>query len=138
MIKRALMAGAFAGLLMLGGAGASSALTLAKPDAPSAGFNLVGHGGHDGHGGHGGHGGFGGFGGFRPHGGLSFYGGQHGHGHGHFRHRGFYPYGFGYFPYYAYYGGYGGYGDCGWLRRRAIETGSPYWWRRYEDCRYDY
>jgi hypothetical protein len=27
------------------------------------------------------------------------------------------------------------YGDCGWLRRRAIETGSSYWWRRYRECR---
>jgi len=27
------------------------------------------------------------------------------------------------------------YGDCGWLRRRAIETGSDYWWRRYRLCR---
>lgn len=26
------------------------------------------------------------------------------------------------------------YGDCGWLRRKAIRTGSGYWWRRYEDC----
>ena len=26
-------------------------------------------------------------------------------------------------------------GDCGWLRRRAIETDSNYWWRRYQDCR---
>jgi hypothetical protein len=27
------------------------------------------------------------------------------------------------------------YGDCGWLRRRARVTGSPYWWRRYRQCR---
>jgi hypothetical protein len=27
------------------------------------------------------------------------------------------------------------YGDCAWLRRRAIETGSSYWWRRYRECR---
>ncbi len=27
------------------------------------------------------------------------------------------------------------YGDCGWLKRRAIETGSRVWWRRYERCR---
>lgn len=27
------------------------------------------------------------------------------------------------------------YGDCRWLRRRAIETGSAYWWRRYRLCR---
>jgi len=32
-------------------------------------------------------------------------------------------------------GGYG-YNDCGWLRRQAIITGSPYWWRRYQDCLY--
>jgi hypothetical protein len=25
--------------------------------------------------------------------------------------------------------------DCGWLRRRAIETDSTYWWRRYRKCR---
>ena len=35
----------------------------------------------------------------------------------------------------AYYYGGGGYREgCGWLRRRAEATGSPYWWRRYEDC----
>jgi hypothetical protein len=27
-----------------------------------------------------------------------------------------------------------GYSDCGWLRRKAIRTGSSYWWNRYEDC----
>jgi len=27
-----------------------------------------------------------------------------------------------------------GYGECAWLRRKAIRTGSGYWWRRYEDC----
>jgi hypothetical protein len=27
------------------------------------------------------------------------------------------------------------YGDCSWLRRRAVETGSQYWWRRYRLCR---
>ena len=26
------------------------------------------------------------------------------------------------------------YGDCHWLRRRALRTGSPYWWNRYYDC----
>ncbi len=30
--------------------------------------------------------------------------------------------------------GFGYRGDCRWLRRRAIETGSRYWWRRYRDC----
>jgi hypothetical protein len=32
-------------------------------------------------------------------------------------------------------GGYG-YGDCGWLRRQAAITGSPYWWSRYQECLY--
>lgn len=26
-------------------------------------------------------------------------------------------------------------GSCEWLRRRAIVTGAPYWWRRYRVCR---
>jgi len=32
----------------------------------------------------------------------------------------------------AYY--YSGYGNCRWLRYRALETGSRYWWSRYYDC----
>lgn len=28
-----------------------------------------------------------------------------------------------------------GVGRCEWLRRRAVITGSPYWWRRYYRCR---
>lgn len=34
-------------------------------------------------------------------------------------------------------GVYGGsaYGNCGWLRRRALDTGSNYWWNRYRRCR---
>lgn len=27
------------------------------------------------------------------------------------------------------------YGDCNWLRRRALATGSRYWWQRYRRCR---
>lgn len=27
------------------------------------------------------------------------------------------------------------YGDCDWLRRRAVTTGSRYWWTRYRQCR---
>lgn len=23
---------------------------------------------------------------------------------------------------------------CGWLKVRALDTGSKYWWRRYRDC----
>jgi hypothetical protein len=28
-------------------------------------------------------------------------------------------------------------GGCGWLHRRATETGSEYWWDRYNDCHDD-
>jgi len=31
------------------------------------------------------------------------------------------------------YGAYS-YGGCSWLRYRALETGSRYWWSRYYDC----
>ncbi len=27
------------------------------------------------------------------------------------------------------------YGDCDWLREKAIDTGSGYWWTRYRLCR---
>jgi hypothetical protein len=42
---------------------------------------------------------------------------------------------------YPYFYGYSSYGSCDWLYRRAINTGSPYWWDRYYACRdgyYDY
>jgi hypothetical protein len=39
------------------------------------------------------------------------------------------PLWWGYYPYYR------RYDDCAWLRRKAIVTGSPYWWRRYRWCR---
>ena len=29
---------------------------------------------------------------------------------------------------------YGFRADCGWLRRRALDSGSPYWWRQYRAC----
>jgi hypothetical protein len=33
------------------------------------------------------------------------------------------------------YGAYAyGYGSCRWLRYRALETRSRYWWARYYDC----
>ncbi len=37
------------------------------------------------------------------------------------------------------YGGYHYYyyGDCDWLRRRALATGSLYWWDRYYACTYE-
>ena len=44
-------------------------------------------------------------------------------------------YGYPFVGYGAYYDGDGGYSEgCGWLRRRALATGSRYWWARYEDC----
>ena len=95
MIKRVMMAGAFAGLLMLGGAGASSALPLAKPAVPNADVTKVAHAGPHGMGRGGmGRGGMGGYrgGNFRSRGG-NFYGRPHGYGYGygrgHFRNRGF-------------------------------------------------
>jgi len=41
-------------------------------------------------------------------------------------------------PYYGAYSNYGyGYDSpCRWLKRRAIHTGSPYWWKRYQHCIY--
>jgi hypothetical protein len=33
--------------------------------------------------------------------------------------------------------GYADYGrSCRWLKLRALETGSPYWWKRYRFCVY--
>lgn len=34
------------------------------------------------------------------------------------------------------YHGYHGHRRCGWLHRRAVNTGSPYWWKRFHQCRY--
>jgi hypothetical protein len=39
------------------------------------------------------------------------------------------------YPYYDYDYGYG-YGGCGYLYRRAVATGSSYWWHRYRACLY--
>ena len=58
---------------------------------------------------------------FRRHG---FYGG------GHRRH--FYRSRFYVAPVYSYNSG------CRWLKRKALNTGSHYWWRRYQRCRNDY
>lgn len=30
---------------------------------------------------------------------------------------------------------YRGYEGCYWMKRRALNTGSRYWWRRYNACR---
>lgn len=58
-----------------------------------------------------------------------FKSGHHHHHHRHFR-RGVVIG----LPFYGYYYDNYYYDDCGWLYRRAIRTGSPYWWRRYEEC----
>jgi hypothetical protein len=63
--------------------------------------------------------------GYRPH----FRGRHHGHRHVFFG----LPFAYGGY----YYGGYYS-GGCSWLRRRALYTGSPYWWDRYYACRYGY
>jgi len=39
------------------------------------------------------------------------------------------------------YGGYGYHGyhahrPCYWLYRKAMNTGSKYWWKRFKECRY--
>jgi len=88
-------------------------------------------------------------GGFRSGPGRSFYSGRGGprfsgrgyrghRGHAgrhHRHHRRFRGYAFYGLPYVYAYGAYDGYG-CSYLRRRAVRTGSSYWWRRYEQCRY--
>lgn len=33
--------------------------------------------------------------------------------------------------------GYSSYGDgCRWMYRKAVHTGSHYWWKRFNQCRY--
>ena len=48
----------------------------------------------------------------------------------HFRHHRRFAF-VGAYPYYYYVDD-----GCSWLRRRALYTGSPYWWHRYHACRY--
>jgi hypothetical protein len=88
--------------------------------------------------------GFGGWHGGHHFGGARFFAGRSfGARHfGHFRHgrhfgRSFFigaPLVYGAYAYGPYYYGSG----CYWLKRRALITGSPYWWHRYNACRYDY
>jgi hypothetical protein len=55
----------------------------------------------------------------------------HRHHHGRFHRHIFVgvPFAYGAYPYY-----YDDGGACYWLRRRAVATGSPYWWSRYDAC----
>jgi hypothetical protein len=54
----------------------------------------------------------------------------------HHRHRGFRRFHYGFVGAPVYFHSYYYRGGCGWLRRRALITGSPYWWHRYRACRY--
>jgi hypothetical protein len=79
-------------------------------------------------GGHGGHGARSFGGPFHRSGPSRFVGSHH---HRHYYQRRFFigaPLAFGFYGY-AYYSG-----SCRWLRSRALYTGSPYWWDRYEAC----
>ncbi|HXF55726.1 MAG TPA: hypothetical protein VNK52_16550 [Hyphomicrobiaceae bacterium] len=39
-------------------------------------------------------------------------------------------------PYIGGYGyGYAGFGGCWWLKKKALKTGSPYWWNQYYLCK---
>jgi hypothetical protein len=112
---------------------AGSMVTDVRRGGPGGGGGGYGGGGGGGPGhGHGGggpgHGHGGGGPGHGPGPGWGGGGGHHHHGHG----RGFRFYGAPFVGYGAYYGGYSE--GCGWLRRRALATGSRYWWARYEDC----
>lgn len=76
------------------------------------------------------------FAGPRSYAGPRFYKGAHlgqrhhfAHRHRHFRRHIFVGVPFAYGGAYYY-----GYGSCRWLRYRALETGSRYWWARYYDC----
>jgi hypothetical protein len=99
----------------------ASALSIQKPTiAAQDGVTLVrqrGDGVRHFGGGHGRHGIYGG--GFRRHG---------------FHHRRHHFYGPRFYvaPVYGYNSG------CRWLKRKALYTGSHYWWRRYQRCRNDY
>jgi hypothetical protein len=103
--------------LLASGVAALALLALASASAPA---NAHGHGGH-------GHGGSG----SAPYSSAVRQFSSPGHvGVHHFRHHrrfafvGVYPYAYD--------------GDCYWLRRRALNTGSSYWWRRYYACRHGY
>jgi hypothetical protein len=106
--------------VLASGVAALAMLTLASASEPAQ----ARHGGH----------GHGGGGGWAPH----FSSDRHFSGPHHFAFRRFHHFRhhrrFAYVDVYPY-----SYGDgCYWLRRRALYTGSPYWWRRYYACRHGY
>jgi hypothetical protein len=106
--------------------------TLDAADARKGGFRGGFHGGGKVHGLGGGR--FHGFRAHKFHGGFNGgfkYGGFHRHKfHGFHRHRFHRHFHVGVpLVYGAYYGS-----SCYWLRRKALHTGSGYWWNRYYDC----
>jgi len=151
MLTRLTVATALAGTLLstclVSGSAQATSVPVLKGDATPGIVTLVGRGGgggrgHDGNGGgrhyDGGGRHYGGGGGGRHYdGGGRHYGGNGGGRHydGGGRHYGggkHYGYGYGYGWYGLPYGYYGG--GCGGLYRKAIATGSPYWWNRYYQC----
>jgi len=150
------LAGTLIATCFVSGSAQATFMPVVKSDATPDLVTLVKHGGghhgggHHGGGHHGGghHGGghhaHHGGGGKHPHsgGGKRYYGGggkhhaYRGGGYGHYYRHKHYGHYRGYYGWYSRpYFGYGYYGgECGWLYRRAIATGSPYWWDRYYDC----
>ena len=55
--------------------------------------------------------------------------GHHGHGHRHHGHHGHHRH-HGHGHYFV----SSGYGGCYWMKERARDTGSRYWWNRYKSC----
>ena len=43
---------------------------------------------------------------------------------------------FGYPGYVGYGYVYGYHHSCWWLKKKAIHTGSPYWWHKYHQCKF--
>ena len=127
MVIRLSVATAPAGTLIatcfVSGSAQATSMPVLKSDSPHGLLTLVGRGGH-GHGG-GGHG----------HGGGGKHHAYRGGGYGHYyrhKHYGHQYRGYGYYGWYGWPGYHGG--GCGWLYRRAVATGSPYWWNRYYEC----
>ncbi len=57
---------------------------------------------------------------------------HHGYRHHGYRHHGHYGYRRHFYGPVFVAGGYGS--GCYWMKQRAINTGSPYWWNRYHAC----
>ncbi|MGD9667945.1 MAG: hypothetical protein AB7U75_02700 [Hyphomicrobiaceae bacterium] len=131
MLKYAILGVAAAGLMLAHSEPASANAAMSgATNAPAAHKNVIVDvrrrgGGFRGHRG----------GGHRVHrGGGRHWGKYRGHRYSRRGHRRYY--GGVYFGAPFLYYGYGyGYGNCRWLYRKAVRTGSRYWWRRYYRCR---